>query len=263
MSDLDSDAPGDVADVASGGGGKTPKKSRSSRQAESVPSSAKKTVPDVGGELNGDDDTSVGACEASTAVCWLCNEAVVDLNDLFLQGSNCFHKGCHSAKQQFDRILKTEEFQNDKGVQQFAKDKPIQYKYKILELKEAFSTSGSGSKSRRGSAERAEAVSLAREVQQFTKVSEQKPVFLLGKNAYIQWWVREEGMEKDDAVTKWDADVKDNRIFSKIEGGVKKLAVKGHTCLMAEQGMMGSNRYTREQDLLEINRLIKFLFVLL
>lgn len=225
--------------------GQTPRKSR--RCASSAAGSSKKKVP--GEDEAGEDEECVADGPAlSTVVCGVCGEVITDIAQLILQGSVCYHKNCSSAQALLERAMCSKKGADSKAELLSFKDKfPQEYKYKIMDLRTAVDGL-TGNNKRRGSVQQEMVQSLIQEVKQFSRLSERQMVLLLGKAAFIQWFKREEGMEHDAAVAKWELDSKSPGTHKRYEHGVLKCAVRGHTALSSDQGVEQSSSYRTNQE---------------
>ena len=73
-------------------------------------------------------------------------------------------------------------------------------------------------------------------IKTYKKVFEQSPIMLLGEPAYVTWYTTELGMVETDAKEKWKAESINPKVYKRTEHGVLKVAVKGHTVIVTENG---------------------------
>lgn len=165
-------------------------------------------------------------------MCYTCREPIGDPDDVAMSGHTPYHKDCLNSQRCLDRSIA--KCADNSQLLMWKKQNPKEYKYKAMELR--MQCNRDGSRLRRGAAEQLLVAQILSEVRKFSKMSVQHRVFLLSENAFKQWFIREEGYSKDEAAAKWISDSKDKTVFRSTEFGELKIAVRGHTTFVHEQG---------------------------
>ena len=163
--------------------------------------------------------------------------------DLTMCGSSALHNNCAGGRKALARAV--DQAPDAAELKSYKKSHPLEWKYKELELR--MSSSGLCGR-RRGAAEKQLAVKILEEVRRYSKMSVRHRVFLLGEKPFIQWYVREEGMSPEAAAAKWTASLGDPRIFQTKEFGTIKIAVRGHTEYVHEEGVERSKKLQKQDD---------------
>ena len=95
----------------------------------------------------------------------------------------------------------------------------------------------------RGHQERAQAMELIIVFKRFTRTHTKTIVLLLSEKPFIAWRCREELMSLPEATALWKTKCKPGSgALQKIEHGVMKIGVQGHTELVQESGQEASAR---------------------
>lgn len=188
-------------------------------------------------------DAVLDMAEGGSLLCKQCDERIASHTELMLCGSTPFHSACYNARRQLDRAMNSAP--DKEQLKTWKKIHPLEYRNKTLELRMAGAQAESapGSRKRRGEEQRNLAAQILNEIRSFTKVSVERKVFMLPERAFQAYFIREEGFSAQEAKARWEADKADRSVYRMEEGGVLKLAVRGHTTFVHEDGQeMSSSR---------------------
>ena len=103
---------------------------------------------------------------------------------------------------------------------------------------------------RRGAEERHKCANMLEEIWVFSRTYKERATVMLGQKAFVQWFMRTEGMTKEEAEQKWSDDLGNADIKREVEDGRTVLAVREPTRYVGQQGLE-SRRGIRRQDELD------------
>lgn len=139
------------------------------------------------------------------------------------------HVACMSSRRYSEDQARKRGNEALKLFREYELEHPKEFAYQLLDL------NGTDGGSHRGLAHRTKVDRFVSEVVSFKRSTLRKPTIYLAERAFKVWFKREMGYSEEEAQAQWTTDHK--TLKHRLEDGVVKLPVKGHTVLLDDTGV--------------------------